>query len=304
MRTAIAMILVISAFSFGEQPRELPRIEVSEWGFLVWSEGEALLASGTPGIIPFPTVPDEMHPEVRAPVLYFNGPEFTGTVTVETDNGTVFDIYPPVPDGHLTENRVTWTAEFVYDRDAAFSDGFGVAPCEWNHEDWRVEHSMVVRCDNGWHEKFLYYETAPETTGFLPYSPGVESIVDEYRGVSAILLKRGGEGVHYAQCTLGDLVYGGDISYTDAHPDEIMSVFYQWSVNMIDPDMVNALWRTWSGWILRDHVNEPAYGLGMVIYMIPEELTEKLSTITVTPDPSGPDYQVDISRYLLVAVPL
>lgn len=304
MTKILVLLIIFGVSGFCETPDELPSILVEEWGVLTWSNGDPLLSSSPPVETPFPTVPDPLHPAVRAPVLYFNGPEFTGTVTVRTDNGSIFDIYPPVPAEYRTHKSCTWVADFAYSRHGGYSDNRGMGPGEWNMDLWRVEHAMGISCLEGWYEKFLYYETAPENTSFLPYSPGAESVHEEYRETNALVIRRRSDGVFYSRSTLGDLVTGADMEYRDMDPDGVMNIIYQWSTDIIDPFQVDALWRTWAPWILRDHAGEPAYASGMVIYMIPGELTQRLSTITVTPDPEGPAFPVNVSRFLLVAVPL
>ncbi len=239
---------------------------------------------------------------LRAPVLYFHGPAFSGTVTVKTNNGSIFDIYPSVSDEDSHYNHCTWRVDFSHSDIEEYPDFQGMAPGEWNYNLWREVYALSISRTDGWNDKFLYYETAPETTDFLPYTPGMESLCEEYMDVEALLIKERSDGVFYSHCTLRDIVYGGDMEYTDISPDDILGVLYNWSVDLIEIDEVDALWNTWSAWVLRDHMNEPAYGNGLVMYMIPAELTEKLSTISVIPD--GPRYPVDVLRYLIVAMPL
>ena len=51
----------------------------------------------------------------------------------------------------------------------------------------------------------------------------------------------------------------------------------------------------------REYIYEPGFENGLLMYRIPDELTEKLSVISVSPDEV--EFPVDISRYLLVAMP-
>lgn len=306
MKNILLTIFVLSAIAFCESERELAHIQVHEWGVLTWSGGTAVLSSvpGTPAPeSEIPGLPSN-HGEMllRAPVLYFHGPAFSGTVSVKTNNGSIFDIYPSVPDADRDHNHCTWRVDFSHSEMDEYPDFHGMAPGEWNYDLWRDVYALSISRADGWNDKFLYYETAPETTDFLPCRPGTESLCDEYMNVKALVIRRLSDGIYYSHCTLRDAVYGEDIEYLDMAPDDILGVLYSWSLDVVNIDEVDALWNTWSAWVLRDHMNESAYSNGLVMYMIPAELTEKLSTISVVPD--GPEYPVDISRYLIVAVPL
>ncbi len=305
MKIAIIAILAASLPAFCSIPDELPHISVQEWGVITWN-GEDPVVSSTPETqILFPTGPGGTNPEgyaVRAPVLYFNGPEFTGTVTVRTDNGAIFDIYPSALDENRTHSSVSWNCSFSNERIEEYRDYRGMAPGVWNYEIWRVEPALTITGYDNWQDKFLYYETAPETVDFLPYLPLAESVCEEYRDLPALVIKRRTDGVFLSECTLGELVYGGDMEYTDITPDKVMRVLFDWSVGILEPEQMDALWRTWSSWILFDNSGERAYGNGMVLYIVPAELTERISTINVEPDET--DYPVDLYRYLLVAIPL
>lgn len=307
MKNMLLAILILSAIAYSDAERELAHIQVHEWGVLTWV-WEAPVFSAVPGASSFESVTsDDLMPGggdvmLRAPVLYFHGPAFSGTVTVKTNNGSFFDIYPSVPDADSDHIHCTWRVDFSHSDIEEYPDFHGMAPGEWNYALWREVYALSISRADGWNDKFLYYETAPETTDFLPYTPGVESLCEEYMDVEALLIKERSDGIFYSHCTLRDIVYGGDMEYTGINSEDILRVLYGWSVNVIEIDEVDALWNTWSTWVLRDHMSEPAYNNGLVMYMIPAELTEKLSIISVIPD--GPRYPVDISRYLIAAIPL
>lgn len=306
MRTAVFVFMVLISLAWCRSVDELPHIQVDEWGVITWMGDDPVVSSapGTPVL--FPIGPDGSSPDegyaVRAPVLYFSGPEFSGRITVETGNGSIYDIYPPVEDENRTHTAVTWVCRFTNDRIQEYPDFHGMAPGEWNYDLWRVQPALTITREDGWQDKFLYYETAPETVDFLPYRQGVESVCDEYREIPALVIKRASDGVFYSECILGDIVYGGDMQYTDISPDAVMRVLFDWSTNLIEPEQIDALWQTWSSWILYDSSSLPAYRNGMVLYLVPAELTDRISSISVDPDET--DYPVDVSRYLLVAMPL
>ena len=310
MKSLLLTLLMLAAIACSDTAvvsaqRELAHIQVHEWGVLTWNGGTAVLSSvpGTPApesdIPGLPSNQGEML--LRAPVLYFNGPAFSGTVTVKTNNGSIFDIYPAVPSQDQSNNHCTWRIDCSYTDVEEYPDFHGMAPGEWNYDLWRDVYAMTVSMSDGWSDKFLYYETAPAVADFLPYRPGMESLCEEYMYVKALVIRRLIDGVHYSHCTLRDVAYGFDLQYADMTPDAIKEVLYDWSTDVINIDEVDALWNTWSSWMLREYIYELGYDASLVIYMIPEELTENLSTISVIPDIPFP---VDISRYLLVAIPL
>lgn len=305
MKTAVLVLLTAFALAFCITPDELPHISVQEWGVITWNDEDPVVTSTPENQVLFPTGPVVTDPDgyaVRAPVLYFNGPEFSGTVTVRTDNGAIFDIYPSVLDGNRTHSSVSWTCSFSNERIEEYGDYRGMAPGEWNYQMWRVDPALTITDALNWQDKFLYYETAPETVDFLPYLPQTESVCEEYRDLQALVIKRRADGVFFSECTLGELVYGGDMEYIAISPDGVMRVLFDWSVGILEPEQMDALWRTWSSWILFDNSGERLYGNGMVLYLVPDELTQRISTITVEPDET--DYPVDLYRYLLVALPL
>ena len=84
--------------------------------------------------------------------------------------------------------------------------------------------------------------------------------------------------------------------------DDVRRTLYSWSVDILEPEQMDALWNTWAQWILHENTSESAYANGVLLYLVPQELTQRISTITVEPDET--DYPVDLSRYILVAVPL
>ncbi|HOP26144.1 MAG TPA: hypothetical protein PLM22_03080 [Candidatus Sabulitectum sp.] len=306
MRTAAVTVLfltLIAQVSFAEDI--LPQIVVQEWGVVTWINGDPVLTSAPEVPEVFPIGSDDIDYgdyAVRAPVLYFNGPEFSGAVTVATDNGAIFDIYPAVDDHLRSHSSVTWECSVSLDRIEEYPRGLEVSPGQWNYDLWRVDPAMTVSMANGWHDKFLYYETAPETMDFLPYTPGAESVCDEYSDWPVLVIKRRTDGVFFSSTTLGTLVYGGDMEYQDITPDDVMRVLLDWSADTLEPEQYQALWNTWSSWILYDHSSQREYSSGMVLLQVPEELAGIISTISV--EPVEAPYPVELRRYILVALPL
>jgi len=303
--TALVAACITGLSSAGD--RELPPIFVHEWGVLSWSGPESSF-SGAPGARSM--IPDDDAMVVRAPVLYFHGPEFTGTVTVRTDNGKISHAYPEVSGGSIGSGFCSWTGSFSYEEDdpslrettVLIDDRRSPFPFpRWPYHLWRTGESMTVTtfCAT---ESFLYYETEPADLGFLPCSSG-QSVPEEWGQVPAIALTWSGSGLLYAECSLGDIPGPDDGTFVAMTPDLIHRTLRQWSRNVIDIEEVDALWTTWMDWFSGGFAEGGSYPGGLLLYPIPETLLSNLSTIEVFPD--GPSqYPTRVRRLILAAVPL
>jgi hypothetical protein len=309
MRLTATVLLAacITGMSSAED-RELPSIFVHEWGVLSWS-GPDFSFSGSPGV-PLP-VSDPEGMMMRAPVLYFHGPEFTGTVTVRTDNGLISHVYPEASDGGINTGYCSWTGAFVYGANET-SHRESTAPVEdrrspfpsprWPFHLWRTGESMTVTTFSAT-ESFLYYETTPDDLGFLPCSRGGQPVSEEWGQVPAIVLTWSDTGLRLAECTLGEIPGPGDDSFVAMTPDLIHHTLRGWSRNVIDVEEVDALWNTWMEWFSGGFMEDGNYTGGLLLYPIPETLLENMSTIEVIPD--GPSqYPAHVKRLILAAVPL
>ncbi len=295
----------MTGLSFAED-RELPPIFVHEWGVLSWS-GPDYTFSSSPGV-PLPVSdPDGMM--MRAPVLYFHGPEFTGTVTVRTDNGLISHVYPEVSNGGIGMGSCSWTGSFGYDAGnasvrerAALIDERSSPFPHWPYHLWRTGESMTVTTSCAI-ESFLYYETTPADLGFLPSLHGGQPVSEEWGQVPAIVVMRSETGLCFTECSLGDIPGPDDEAFVTMTPDLIHRALHQWSRNVIDIEEVDALWKTWMEWFSGDFIEGGNYPNGLLLYPIPESLLSNLSTIEVVPD--GPSqYPTRVRRLILAAVPL
>lgn len=302
---AAAALFAIPAAARG---RELPPVMIHEWGGLSWSGPEADL-SGTPDLLPL--FQDGGGTMLRAPVLYIHGPEFTGTVTVTTGNGTLSAVYPEASGGGIGQGSCSWYGSFGYAipdshllETAATVGGAGAeAENPWPYILWRTGQGMTCTSPCGWSEEFLYYETVPERLDFLPYLPGAEPVESRWMDIPAVVIRQTDTGPVWASCNLGDLAGETLLEYGDMHPDGIHEVLREWSRDVIDVEEADALWNTWTGWICREHRNDPAYLRGMVVYRVPEELLDHLSVIGAEVESPSP-FPVRARRYILAAVPL
>jgi hypothetical protein len=299
---------VLSAIPAAAQDRELPPVMIHEWGVLSWG-GPGPDLSGTPELLPF--FQDDGGMLLRAPVLYIHGPEFTGTITVTTGNGTLSAVYPEASGGGVGQTACSWYGSFGYSspdshllETAATVGGHGTGTENpWPYSLWRTGQGMTCTSPCGWSEEFLYYETIPERLDFLPYLPGAEPVPARWRDIPALVIRQTDLGPVWATCSLGGLAGETPPVFRDMHPDSIHEVLREWSRDMIDVEEVDALWNTWTGWICREHRNDPAYLRGLVIYRVPEELLDRLSIIDAEVESPSP-FPVRARRYILAAVPL
>ncbi len=300
-RLPMALLLVIVFGPAQADQRRLPEIHIHEWGVLS-SCGPDMVFSGIPAT---PEAIPDLPPGnfvLRAPVLYFHGPEFSGTVTVSTGNGVISEVYPEPSSGGVGLTSCSWTGDFnynpanIHERDA-LSTG-----TPWPYHLWRTGQSMTVH-SAGWTESFLYYETAPNRVDYLPYPAESAAMADEWADLQALVFREFEDGVRFSISSLGALAEGGDLIYREMDPNEVHNTLRKWSRDIIDIYEVDALWNTWSQWICGEHPSGSDYHRGLVLYLVPDELLHNLSTIVL--EPHGPaGYPSRLRRYILAAVPL
>lgn len=305
MRMILSFLLLSATTSLAQEEREAPHVGVHEWGVITWDFGEALVQSA-------PFIFQEA--VTRAPVIYFHGPEFTGSFTVTVENGQLIELYPTAapwqPDSY------TWSGRFSLDylplRDLSETDRGLLAPSDfqWALEFWRMPETLTFNGDDGITEKFLYYESTLEDVTFLPLYPGSEIEPERSTTLNLELLLLGMEDgeLMATTCTLARFAArsGMPLNWETVVSDdglEIRNIFYEWSKDLIDIEEVDALWFTWRDWFTTGSFDgrrnmEDAV---LAVYLMPQELTENVSNLSLETEEGFP---VDYSRYLLVAVPV
>jgi len=283
----------------------LAGIEVHEWGVLTW-DGQVLTSAGAPA----PAVIDPGEMETGAPVLCFHGDGFTGTVTVSSPG--LLDCVYPDPDadvGPLTGLRglgssIGWEISATQEEPAGYpSCGSGSAPLDsdfaWAAPMWREGDALYLTRSDGFSDRFLYYSGTIRQGAFPPPLEGfaVASAEEDTPEAGMVLLftKSGTGGVHFV------IAPGGDVTMSDAASpfiyscDEVVAILEGWAAGDLTHEEVRALWLTWEDGIL--------YGSwptgSRAVFVVPDELVERTSSITVEPDRDQP---VEIRRFFLGVV--
>ncbi|MDM7992543.1 MAG: hypothetical protein QUS11_04460 [Candidatus Fermentibacter sp.] len=280
----------------------LAGIEVHEWGVLTW-DGQVLTSAGAPA----PAVVDPGEMETGAPVLCFHGDGFTGTVTVASPG--LLDCVYPDPDaavGPLTGLRglgsfIGWEISATREEPAGYpSCGSGSAPLDsdfaWAAPTWREGDALYLTREDGFSDRFLYYAGTIRQGSFPPPLEGfaVASAGEDTPEADRVLLftMEGAGDVYFV------IAPGGDVTMADrASPfiyscDEVIEILEGWAGGELTHEEVRALWLTWE-----DEFLNGSWPTGSrAVFVVPDELVERTSTITVEPDGDQP---VEIRRFFL-----
>lgn len=242
---------------------------------------------------------------VDAPVLWFHGPEFTGTLTVEVQNGyfsllipnpaivsTNDESLPVYPDG---ENYIAVWKDLSFSGGApvhsdrpsdrisvpgeSTEDGF-----EWAMPFWREVPALTVTYEAGnFADRFIYYECSASNL-FDEQEPSAS-----YQRRSLVFHEEEGE-------LKADLVVdpGNRISIELAVSDEgILEVLSEWGNDNFLEEEIEALWKTWKPSILTRCVLN---GEAIVLFPLTDQQVESISTLDLQIDQG---YSVEYSRLFL-----
>lgn len=242
---------------------------------------------------------------VDAPVIWFHGPQFTGTLTVEVQNG-FFSLLIPLPvsesiddgtvpvfpegDNYIAvwedlsfTDEVSILSDSPHDRRGipagSFEGGF-----EWAMPFWREVPSLMVRYGpSSYVDRFIYYECSASNL-FEEEEPS-----GNHQLGSLVFHAEDGE-------LNADLVVapGNRIRVELAVSDEgILEVLQDWGGDEFLTDEIEALWKTWRPSIMTRCV---LYGEAIVLFPLSEEQVESISTLDLQTDQ---DYHVEYSRLFL-----
>ena len=312
---ALACTSSSTASPGGDEDKEAPHVLVHEWGVVTYG------TDYEPELLSIPDMPmivggtDDEEIVVRAPVVYFYGPEFEGDFTVETNGGRIIDTYP-VADHLSSDMTIAEWRGMVSDyaisrslsdvRDAGSYEENGTGAFIWPMGSWREVQSSVVHCgDPEIEERFVYYEVALD--GLPPSIPLVHD-----RGGSPMLL-----GDFDGQLLLFHLLPDGSTAtclFADpeeaAEPmehwalgpvdeDALLEVLYRWADGEMELEEIDALWSTWSGWLVSGMDYGRAGGSALILYRLPPDAVEDICSLHLDTEQG---YPVDYSRFILAAM--
>ena len=241
---------------------------------------------------------------VDAPVLWFHGPEFTGTLTVEVQNG-YFSLLIPNPaatstndetlpvfrndenyvavwEGLIFTDEVPVHSDRPYDRRGVFDDsteGF-----LWAMPFWREVPSLSVS-----------YEAASYTDRFIYYECSASNLFNEqepsgsYEYGSLVFHSEDGE-------LAADLVIDPqsririELTISD---EGILEILQEWGRGEFLCEEIEALWKTWKPSILTRCVQN---GEAIVLFPLTDQQVESISTLDLQIDQG---YTVQYSRLFL-----
>jgi len=266
-------------------------VVVTEWG-IVEIDRSACLAVGAPEgpSLPLPVDPSYC---VEAPVVWFQGADFSGTFTVETP-GRLTVTYP-FPDA-VEEGDTGMPSTAVW-RLAASSLPImeqiermveeSPAPAEqsmghfgWAADIWReVRTHFLHGTGSVWMERFLYYECLVDDLFDAP----VEDDADWPFGgmeVPAMVFRTGTDGApEAAACRITGTLPGEGLDFAAYDRGLLLSTLCAWSIPGFGSDRLEALADTWE-----TRFTTVPEGAMLIVFPIPGEYHDRISTISLRTD--------------------
>lgn len=290
----MCFLMIVLALAGQTVPdREMPVVEVHEWGVIVHGGSCADLVTH-PGMYATVEPPDEPL-VVRAPVVYFYGPPFTGRFTVETPG--MFTALHPETAGQ----GAAWglTADWV-EYDATGDMAYLPMVDGWNAIPWRNPQSLTLRTDRGIIDEFVYYECTVDPAA-LPVQPGDmgADVRDGFEHLPAALVIPSYAGPTVLPVRLGAVECPMELMRNlVTAPADLLPLLYEWSVDVLDIDEVDAMWSSWREWMSGEGLPDPESGAALLVYVLPEECLADVSTLELTVEEG---YPVEYSRFIVVA---
>ncbi len=274
-----------------------------EWGVVVYRgpDATAVGGPGLPGRYPY-----EMETEAEAPVLHLHGTGFSGDITVVALGGIMNTFPEPdvtagpgsllgglgsfirwegirgVPDGPVSEAEESLPAQV---------DGFA-----WAAPFWRDTEALTLSREDGFRDRFLYYEVDLSGTGFpLP----LEGMRDPGETADEVILfhRTGGRVTGFEILPGGDPALAGGTAPFIYSSGEVRGIIDGWTRGLLTPGETEALWQTWEPYILEGDWE----GSSLAVFPLPAEAVERVSTVIVRSD-SGET--VPVLRFFLGMAPI
>ncbi len=301
----VFMILIILSGSWITDAT-LETVFVHEWGVVLIDESIPMIRGAQRGYLEENgTLQPYYSMAVDAPVIWFHGPEFTGTLTVEVQNG-YFSLLIPLPASSSTcdetipvfldeENyRAVWEdLSFTYepampsDRPVdrrglpgeSAEEGF-----QWAMPFWRRVQALTITYEAASYiDRFIYYECSASNL-FEEHDP-----LGNCECNAMVFYEEAGELTAY--------LAAGPENRTSIEPslssERIVDILSDWGGNEFQEDEIKALWKTWEPSLRTRCI---LYGETIVLFPLTEEQVESISTIDLQTDQG---YHVEYSRLFL-----
>ncbi len=301
----LTMILLILAGSEVTEAAD-ENVFVHEWGVVLIDEVLPMVCGAERGYLEENgTLQPYYSMAVDAPVIWFHGPEFTGTLTVEVQNG-FFSLLIPLPvsssisdesipvfqdeenyvavwENLSFSDELSMPGDSPYDRrsstDDSVEEGF-----QWAMPFWREVPALIVSYDPASYvDRFIYYECSA-TNLFEEQEPS-----ESYQHGSLVFHEEEGE-------LAADLVIAPrnririELGVSD---DGILDVLADWGDDEFLNEEIEALWKTWKPSLLTRCI---LYGETVVLFPLTDEQVESISTIDLQTEQN---YRVEYSRLFL-----
>jgi len=277
------MILMILLFLTGSEPiiASDDIILVHEWGVVLTDEVVLEALGAERGFLEEDgTLQPYSMMLVDAPVIWFHGPPFSGSLTVTVQNGYFTLLIPnpaavsfcdePSPVFSEGENYVAVWEDLVFTDDESMpADRRGVsdseAGFEWAMPFWREVPALTVRYDPlSFTDRFVYYECS--ASNLFDSNEPLENIEGSF------LMFYGKDGELTA-----DLMIDRGITVESAlSRDGILEIFAGWGNDEFLEEEIEALWQTWKPSLLSRCV---IYGEKVIVFPLTGEQVESISTI-------------------------
>jgi len=221
-------------------------VRVHEWG-VVWFGHDRIVATADPAstwdLYSGPYTPDEPIC-AEAPVVYFHGPDFTGSLRVEAVTGD-FTVSYPTPSA-VTPDALVWrfsAASSEQQHPAEELVAERMLP-RWPVESWREVPANWLVLDDGSRERFVYYETEIPASEF----PHARRIVEEQRVDQGMLIRPGPDGLEHMPVAARD-VWTAKLSweFEELTRERAVSTLCSWAGGQLKTPEIEALWDSWSG---------------------------------------------------------
>ncbi|OPL17649.1 MAG: hypothetical protein AVO35_09480 [Candidatus Aegiribacteria sp. MLS_C] len=249
-------------------------VQVHEWGVVTFIEGSVVPGSD-PATVSHWQTPFQQDPEqemvVRAPVVYFYGPAFSGTFVVRAGSASFIETWPTpasMTDGPCA--TASWNIIGTSAREEGGTPGYppgtGCIP-EDLLELWREPLSKNLLFDDGGSESFIYYECSIDggTGAWDPVRTSEDgfSLDPDYAGPVMSFARD-----------------GGSVVMVDPPEEEVIETLCDWAEGTMKTKELEGMWATWEEWIYGGSWQ----GDTLLIFPLPQSTVEGITGIELITD--------------------